>query len=129
MTQRKSQTESRWINPIEYLTAIRASFWFLDFVKMAFVLLRPTTATVSFPLKLKHPTSKSRKMAIKIINSSSNTTSTGNNGNRKLPILLFDIMDTIVRDPFYHDVPAFFRYSLFNSFYFLVFVLLFFFVL
>ncbi|KAM4082779.1 hypothetical protein ACB094_08G006600 [Castanea mollissima] len=28
--------------------------------------------------------------------------------NRKLPILLFDIMDTIVRDPFYHDVPAFF---------------------
>ncbi|VVA95981.1 unnamed protein product [Arabis nemorensis] len=28
---------------------------------------------------------------------------------RKLPILLFDVMDTIVRDPFYHDVPAFFR--------------------
>ncbi|KAK9146150.1 hypothetical protein Sjap_006053 [Stephania japonica] len=28
---------------------------------------------------------------------------------RKLPILLFDIMDTIVRDPFYHDVPKFFR--------------------
>ncbi|KAK9087896.1 hypothetical protein Syun_030290 [Stephania yunnanensis] len=27
---------------------------------------------------------------------------------RKLPILLFDIMDTIVRDPFYHDVPEFF---------------------
>ncbi|XP_034683598.1 flavin mononucleotide hydrolase 1, chloroplatic [Vitis riparia] len=76
---------------------------------MAFVLLRPTTATVSFPLKLKHPTSNSRNMAIKIINSSSNTTSTGDNGNRKLPILLFDIMDTIVRDPFYHDVPVFFR--------------------
>ncbi|KAL5712019.1 glucose-1-phosphatase [Ranunculus cassubicifolius] len=30
---------------------------------------------------------------------------------RKLPILLFDIMDTIVRDPFYHDVPNFFRMS------------------
>lgn len=30
------------------------------------------------------------------------------NERRKLPILLFDIMDTIVRDPFYHDVPAFF---------------------
>ena len=29
---------------------------------------------------------------------------------QNLPILLFDIMDTIVRDPFYHDVPAFFRY-------------------
>ncbi|PPR87197.1 hypothetical protein GOBAR_AA33495 [Gossypium barbadense] len=32
--------------------------------------------------------------------------------SRKLPILLFDIMDTIVRDPFYHDVPAFFAMSL-----------------
>ncbi|KAG9134929.1 hypothetical protein Leryth_001184 [Lithospermum erythrorhizon] len=32
--------------------------------------------------------------------------------NKKLPILLFDVMDTIVRDPFYHDVPAFFRMSM-----------------
>ncbi|KAK2994732.1 hypothetical protein RJ640_002538 [Escallonia rubra] len=31
---------------------------------------------------------------------------------RKLPILLFDVMDTIVRDPFYQDVPAFFGMSL-----------------
>lgn len=31
---------------------------------------------------------------------------------RKLPILLFDVMDTIVRDPFYQDVPAFFRMSM-----------------
>ncbi|KAL8099298.1 hypothetical protein AgCh_031822 [Apium graveolens] len=30
---------------------------------------------------------------------------------QKLPILLFDVMDTIVRDPFYHDVPSFFRMS------------------
>lgn len=28
---------------------------------------------------------------------------------KKLPVLLFDIMDTVVRDPFYQDVPAFFR--------------------
>eukprot|EP00262_Sarcandra_glabra_P019182 TRINITY_DN7144_c0_g1_i1.p1 TRINITY_DN7144_c0_g1~~TRINITY_DN7144_c0_g1_i1.p1 ORF type:complete len:173 (+),score=34.89 TRINITY_DN7144_c0_g1_i1:120-638(+) len=28
---------------------------------------------------------------------------------KKLPILLFDVMDTIVRDPFYKDVPDFFR--------------------
>ncbi|KAL0663332.1 hypothetical protein Bca4012_100169 [Brassica carinata] len=27
---------------------------------------------------------------------------------RKLPVLLFDVMDTIVRDPFYQDIPAFF---------------------
>ncbi|KAL0302860.1 UNVERIFIED_CONTAM: Flavin mononucleotide hydrolase 1, chloroplatic, partial [Sesamum radiatum] len=31
--------------------------------------------------------------------------------SRKIPVLLFDIMDTIVRDPFYHDVPAFFGWS------------------
>ncbi|XP_076953142.1 flavin mononucleotide hydrolase 1, chloroplatic-like isoform X2 [Bidens hawaiensis] len=31
---------------------------------------------------------------------------------RKLPVLLFDIMDTIVRDPFYHDIPAFFGMSM-----------------
>ncbi|KAL0552026.1 hypothetical protein IC582_011119 [Cucumis melo] len=31
------------------------------------------------------------------------------NTSRKLPVLLFDIMDTLVRDPFYDDVPAFFR--------------------
>ncbi|CAN8271968.1 unnamed protein product [Cochlearia groenlandica] len=30
------------------------------------------------------------------------------NAKKKLPVLLFDVMDTIVRDPFYHDVPAFF---------------------
>lgn len=31
---------------------------------------------------------------------------------RKLPIFLFDVMDTLVRDPFYEDVPAFFRMSM-----------------
>ncbi|MED6224698.1 Flavin mononucleotide hydrolase 1, chloroplatic [Stylosanthes scabra] len=35
-----------------------------------------------------------------------------NSKKRKLPILMFDIMDTLVRDPFYEDVPAFFRMSL-----------------
>jgi hypothetical protein len=29
---------------------------------------------------------------------------------RRLPILLFDVMDTIVRDPFYHHIPAFFEF-------------------
>ncbi|KAH7670959.1 Soluble epoxide hydrolase protein [Dioscorea alata] len=32
--------------------------------------------------------------------------------SRKLPILLFDVMDTLVRDPFYEDVPNFFKMSL-----------------
>lgn len=32
--------------------------------------------------------------------------------HRKMPVLLFDVMDTIVRDPFYHDIPAFFGMSM-----------------
>lgn len=104
-----------------------AVFRFPDLVKMAFVLLRPTNATIPFHLKLKDPTSKFRKMSVKVNGSSSNTGSTGcNKGNRKLPVLLFDIMDTIVKDPFYHDVPAFFRYSLYLIL-FLLFYCLFFF--
>uniref|UniRef100_A0A0E0BI62 Uncharacterized protein n=1 Tax=Oryza glumipatula TaxID=40148 RepID=A0A0E0BI62_9ORYZ len=31
---------------------------------------------------------------------------------RKLPVLLFDVMDTVVRDPFYHHIPAFFQMSM-----------------
>lgn len=31
---------------------------------------------------------------------------------RKLPVLLFDVMDTIIRDPFYEDIPAFFGMSM-----------------
>ncbi|XP_047167644.1 flavin mononucleotide hydrolase 1, chloroplatic [Vigna umbellata] len=37
---------------------------------------------------------------------------TNNTNERKLPVMLFDIMDTLVRDPFYQDVPAFFGMSL-----------------
>ena len=40
------------------------------------------------------------------------------NTSRKLPVLLFDIMDTLVRDPFYDDVPAFFRCFVFTFFFF-----------
>lgn len=31
---------------------------------------------------------------------------------RKMPVLLFDVMDTLVRDPFYQDIPAFFKMSM-----------------
>ncbi|CAM8888627.1 unnamed protein product [Rhodiola kirilowii] len=34
---------------------------------------------------------------------------TSSSKRKKLPVILFDIMDTVVRDPFYQDVPAFFR--------------------
>ncbi|KAJ4955163.1 hypothetical protein NE237_011946 [Protea cynaroides] len=50
-------------------------------------------------------TSKSVKMAHAIKPSFTSFSSE----KRKLPILLFDVMGTIVRDPFYEDIPAFFR--------------------
>ncbi|XP_010245950.1 PREDICTED: uncharacterized protein LOC104589354 isoform X2 [Nelumbo nucifera] len=56
--------------------------------------------TVFIPPK---PNSKSVRMSQSI------TSSLPSSEKRKLPILLFDVMDTIVRDPFYQDVPAFFR--------------------
>lgn len=61
--------------------------------------------------------STSKALTPKFVSSASrlsNTCTTSDhvmNKKRKLPILLFDIMDTIVRDPFYQDVPAFFRMS------------------
>ncbi|CAL2269756.1 unnamed protein product [Prunus armeniaca] len=75
---------------------------------------------IPFPVSLRHgcslqfrstatatPTSTSTRMALSPHNVSFHTSTT----TQKLPILLFDIMDTVVRDPFYHDVPAFFRMS------------------
>ncbi|KAF7052652.1 hypothetical protein CFC21_060720 [Triticum aestivum] len=31
---------------------------------------------------------------------------------RKMPVLLFDVMDTVVRDPFYDHIPSFFQMSM-----------------
>ncbi|CAH9129924.1 unnamed protein product [Cuscuta epithymum] len=45
-------------------------------------------------------------------NGSTSSSTMATNPKRKLPVLLFDVMDTIVRDPFYHDVPAFFRMTM-----------------
>jgi hypothetical protein len=58
------------------------------------------------PIHLKPPLSNSITN-----NMSSSSSFPKNTTNRKLPILLFDIMDTIVRDPFYKDIPAFFQMS------------------
>ncbi|CAL9003758.1 unnamed protein product [Prunus brigantina] len=75
---------------------------------------------IPFPVSLRHgcslqfrstatptSTSTSTRMALSPRNVSFHTNTT----TQKLPILLFDIVDTVVRDPFYHDVPAFFRWS------------------
>lgn len=62
------------------------------------VFLRPS---ISLPLR------PSPKLTAKAV--SMNRAIASNPESRKLPILLFDIMDTVVRDPFYHDVPAFFK--------------------
>ncbi|KAL1827053.1 hypothetical protein ACET3Z_005465 [Daucus carota] len=45
------------------------------------------------------------------VNFNNKSTKLNDKKKKKLPILLFDVMDTIVRDPFYHHVPSFFRMS------------------
>ncbi|PRQ41562.1 putative soluble epoxide hydrolase [Rosa chinensis] len=63
---------------------------------------------IPFPLRNSSlHSSRGIKMALKTQKNTTVSFSTAT--TRKLPILLFDIMDTIVRDPFYHDIPAFFR--------------------
>ncbi|XP_061357420.1 flavin mononucleotide hydrolase 1, chloroplatic isoform X2 [Gastrolobium bilobum] len=67
---------------------------------------RPTTKHLYLHFRLKPSLSNSiTNMAL------TNNNNTNTNTKRKLPILLFDIMDTLVRDPFYQDVPAFFGMS------------------
>lgn len=80
---------------------------------MALLLKLPA---IPFPVSLRHgcslqfrstatPTTTRTALSPHNVSFHTNTTT------QKLPILLFDIMDTVVRDPFYHDVPAFFRMS------------------
>ncbi|WCJ34709.1 Haloacid dehalogenase-like hydrolase (HAD) superfamily protein [Euphorbia peplus] len=64
------------------------------------------TAPFIFPLKF---SSTSTKMAA--LNPKSTGVSFAAATDRKLPVLLFDIMDTIVTDPFYHHVAPFFGMS------------------
>lgn len=68
------------------------------------LLARPPPA-VAFPSPLKR---NSRPAAMA---GAPSACSSSPPGGRKLPVLLFDIMDTVVRDPFYEDVPAFFRFA------------------
>ncbi|KAH7854213.1 hypothetical protein Vadar_011436 [Vaccinium darrowii] len=95
---------------------------------MTTALLRPAAIlSLILPLKLQpNSPSLSNKMVLNI-NANNVNIINNNKGNkirsnlnsynsgirkRKLPVLLFDVMDTIVRDPFYHDVPAFFGMSM-----------------
>ncbi|PON45500.1 HAD hydrolase, subfamily IA [Parasponia andersonii] len=76
---------------------------------MALLLRLPTICPPSRPSLHLHSTTRNT-MAL---NSPKHYTSiTTTTDNRKLPILLFDIMDTIVLDPFYHHVPPFFGMSM-----------------
>ncbi|XP_042379476.1 flavin mononucleotide hydrolase 1, chloroplatic-like isoform X1 [Zingiber officinale] len=53
-----------------------------------------------------------RVMAAVACSATSLNSVSGLRRHRKLPILLFDVMDTLVRDPFYEDIPAFFQMSM-----------------
>ncbi|KAK9673450.1 hypothetical protein RND81_12G168800 [Saponaria officinalis] len=75
---------------------------------MAF-LIKPTISTNLKPSL--HPSKSKLRSSITMTNTKNGNFSTSN-VNRKLPILLFDVMDTIVRDPFYQDIPNFFGMSM-----------------
>jgi hypothetical protein len=79
------------------------------------VLPNVTTPFSSFSihktLKTQTPPTTTNYLKPSLSNSITNMSSFPKNTNRKLPILLFDIMDTIVRDPFYKDIPEFFGMS------------------
>ncbi|CAL5404018.1 unnamed protein product [Camellia sinensis] len=76
---------------------------------MMMVQCRPAAAIFSLSLK---PSSSSSSSSLSSSSAKMALNNFNKNRTRKLPVLLFDVMDTIVRDPFYHDVPAFFRMSL-----------------
>ncbi|CAO2832564.1 unnamed protein product [Amaranthus hypochondriacus] len=76
--------------------------------------------TISFPLNISLDPPKLNPRSFITMNDTNNFTTPVDSSmtidvpmeKRKLPILLFDVMDTIVRDPFYHDIPAFFGMSM-----------------
>uniref|UniRef100_A0A1D1Y1J1 Phosphoglycolate phosphatase n=1 Tax=Anthurium amnicola TaxID=1678845 RepID=A0A1D1Y1J1_9ARAE len=68
---------------------------------MALLFLAPSPVASVSPPKRRNPT-----LAAMARNPSAYPSSTRD--GRRLPVLLFDIMDTVVRDPFYEDVPTFF---------------------
>ncbi|XWS58793.1 hypothetical protein CRYUN_Cryun08bG0064100 [Craigia yunnanensis] len=76
---------------------------------MAQLVRAPAAPKIWFRPKL-FPKQPRNRMALNPINIAASLNKRTN--TRKLPILLFDIMDTIVRDPFYHDIPSFFGMSL-----------------
>lgn len=64
------------------------------------------------------PLSKHTRRPCVAMATSSSDSHLSQSQQRRLPVLLFDVMDTIVRDPFYHHIPAFFQFvSLFNLVY------------
>ncbi|CAI8613237.1 unnamed protein product [Vicia faba] len=76
-------------------------------------MVLPSVGVQSTPFSIhKTHTTRPTTTTYSLSNSTINMSSSfPKNTNRKLPILLFDIMDTIVRDPFYKDIPSFFGMS------------------
>ncbi|KAK4748766.1 hypothetical protein SAY87_015352 [Trapa incisa] len=76
------------------------------------VLMGPLPRAVQFAFPATPPrlrsTASTASAIRKIASLVSSSPNMATEGGRKFPVLLFDIMDTIVRDPFYEDVPAFF---------------------
>ncbi|CAI0559561.1 unnamed protein product [Linum tenue] len=82
---------------------------FFGYKKPMALLLR-VPAAVSFSCKAS--AAKTTKSAPNFPVATASASMNAANSNRKLPVLLFDIMDTVVRDPFYGDIPSFFGMSM-----------------
>jgi hypothetical protein len=64
--------------------------------------------TTSVPFLL--PLSKRTSRPFVAMAASSSNSPLSRSQQRRLSVLLFDVMDTIVQDPFYHHIPAFFDF-------------------
>lgn len=90
-----------------------ALFQFLSTRLMAVVVFRPPSIA---------PIPKAtRAMAAAASSTTALNSVSGLRQHRKLPILLFDVMDTLVRDPFYEDIPAFFQFDFLSLIFFFFF--------
>lgn len=105
--ERTKEVKATWCNELQWDTKM-VLMGGVGVPSISICCLFQTRPTRHLCLKFRLKHSLSYSITSMALTNNNNT----NTNERKLPILLFDIMDTLVRDPFYQDVPAFFGMSL-----------------
>lgn len=105
--ERTKEVKATWCNELQWDTKM-VLMGGVGVPSISICCLFQTRPTRHLCLKFRLKPSLSHSITSMALTNNNNT----NTNERKLPILLFDIMDTLVRDPFYQDVPAFFGMSL-----------------